>query len=95
MNDQPAVVARVGQERLADPDKITAARGGWGWGPGPFVAGALLGGALAAGAVGPYYYGGYGYGPYYPAYGAYGPYGPYGYGCRQAWNGYYWVRACY
>jgi hypothetical protein len=38
-------------------------RGGWGWGPGPFVAGALLGGALAAGAAAPYYYGGYGYGP--------------------------------
>jgi hypothetical protein len=55
-------------------------RGGWGWGPGPFVAGAVVGGALAA----PYYYG------------AYGPYGPYGYyGCRRVWNGYYWVRACY
>ncbi len=57
-------------------------RGGWGWGPGPFVAGALIGGALAA----PYYYGP---GPYYP----YGPY--YRYGCRNVWNGYNWVRACY
>jgi hypothetical protein len=60
-------------------------RGGWGWGPGPFVAGALVGGALAA----PYYYGAYG--PYYP----YGPYPYYGPGCRRAWNGYAWVRACY
>jgi hypothetical protein len=58
-------------------------RGGWGWGPGPWIAGAAVGAAIAA----PYYYGGYG--PYYP-------YGPgYGYGCRRAWNGYYWVRACY
>ena len=32
-------------------------RGGWGWGPGPFVAGAVVGGALAAGAASPYYYG--------------------------------------
>ncbi len=63
-------------------------RGGWGWGPGPFVAGALIGGALAA----PYYYGGYyGYGSYYP----YGPYPYYGPGCRRYWNGYAWVRACY
>ena len=63
-------------------------RGGWGWGPGPFVAGALVGGAVAAGAYAPYYYG---YGPYYP----YGPY-PYAYGgCRRVWNGYYWVRTCY
>jgi hypothetical protein len=62
-------------------------RGGWGWGPGPFVAGALVGGAIAAGAYAPYYYG---YGPYYP----YGPY-PYAYGCRRVWNGYYWVRTCY
>lgn len=63
-------------------------RGGWGWGPGPFIAGAVIGGALAS----PYYYG---YGPYYPyAYGAYGPYGSY-YGCPRVWNGYYWVRACY
>jgi hypothetical protein len=55
-------------------------RGGWGWGPGPFVAGAVVGGALAA----PYYYRGY------------YPYGPYGYyGCRPVWNGYYWVRSCY
>ena len=63
-------------------------RGGWGSGPGPFVAGALVGGAVAAGAYAPYYYG---YGPYYP----YGPY-PYAYGgCRRVWNGYYWVRTCY
>ena len=61
-------------------------RGFWGWGPGPFVAGALIGGALAAGLASPYYYS---YGPYYP----YGPY--YGYGCRRVWNGYYWVTACY
>jgi hypothetical protein len=53
--------------------------GGWGWGPGPFVAGAVVGGALAA----PYYYRGYPYGPY-----GY-------YGCRPVWNGYYWVRSCY
>jgi hypothetical protein len=65
-------------------------RGGWGWGPGPFVAGALIGGALAA----PYYYGGYGYGYGYGP-GPYGPYGPYPYGCRRVWNGYYWVRGCY
>ena len=39
-------------------------RGGWGWGPGPFVAGALVGGALAAGLASPYYYS---YGPYYPS----------------------------
>jgi len=57
-------------------------RGGWGWCPGPFVAGALIGGAIAA----PYYYG---YRPYYP----YGPY-PYGPGCRRVWNGYAWVPAC-
>jgi len=55
---------------------------GWGWGPGPFVAGAIVGGALAA----PYYYGYYPYGPY-----AY----PYYYGCRRVWNGWAWVRSCY
>jgi hypothetical protein len=61
-------------------------RGGWGWGPGPFIAGAVIGGALAA----PYY--GYGYGRYYP----YGPYSSYyGYGCQRYWNGYAWVRGCY
>ena len=58
-------------------------RGGWGWGPGPFVAGALIGGAIAA----PYYYG---YRPYYP----YGPYPYYGPGCQRVWNGYAWVPAC-
>lgn len=66
-------------------------RGGWGWGPGPFIgglaAGALVGTALAA----PYYYGGY-----YPyPYGYYG--GPYPYRpCvwRRWWNGYGWVRGC-
>jgi hypothetical protein len=56
--------------------------GGWGWGPGPFFAGAVIGGALAA----PYYYRGY-----YP----YGPYGGYPYyRCRPVWNGYGWVRGC-
>jgi hypothetical protein len=56
--------------------------GGWGWGPGPFIAGALVGGAIAGAYYYPY---GYGYGPY--------PYGP----CvwRTVWNGYRWVRACY
>jgi len=60
-------------------------RGGWGWGPGPFVAGAVIGGGLAA----PYWSG---YGPYYP-YGSYPSY--YGYGCQRYWNGYAWVRGCY
>jgi hypothetical protein len=60
-------------------------RGGYWGGPGPFIAGALIGGALAA----PYYYRPYGYG-YYP----YG--GPYGAPCvwRRVWNGYGWARAC-
>ena len=62
-------------------------RGGWGWGPGPFLAGALLGGALAAGL--PRHI--YDYGPYYPLRTVWS----YGYGCRRVWNGYYWVRACY
>jgi hypothetical protein len=52
---------------------------GWGWGPGPFFAGAVIGGGLAA----PYYYGYYPYGPY-----------PY-YRCRPVWNGYAWARGCY
>ena len=56
---------------------------GWGhgYGPGPFVAGAIVGGAVAAAATAPYYY---------------APYGPY-YGppCPRVWNGYYWVRSCY
>jgi len=53
---------------------------GWRYGPGPFVAGALVGGAIAAAATAPYY----------------SPYGPYyGPACQRVWNGYYWVRACY
>jgi hypothetical protein len=79
-------VAVIGVAALATSSTADArwgGRGGWGWGPGPFVAGALVGGALAA----PYYYGGY-----YP----YGPYPyPYGPGCRRVWNGYAWMRACY
>ena len=59
-----------------------------GWGPGPFIAGAVVGGAVAAAATAPYYYGGPYYGPY--AYSGY--YGP---ACRNVWNGYYWTRACY
>jgi hypothetical protein len=55
---------------------------GWGWGPGPFVAGAIVGGAVAAAATAPAYY-------------PYAPYPYYGPGCRQVWNGYYWVRGCY
>jgi hypothetical protein len=86
-------VASIGAAALATSSSADARwgggwgggwRGGWGWGPGPFVAGALVAGAIAA----PYYYG---YGPYYP----YGPYPYYGPGCRRAWNGYAWVRACY
>jgi hypothetical protein len=50
------------------------------WGPGPFVAGAVAGAAVAAAASA----------PYYAPYGYY--YGP---ACRNVWNGYYWVRACY
>ena len=53
------------------------------WGPGPYVAGAVAGAAVAAAATAPYYYRGYPYAGYY---------GPV---CRQVWNGYYWVRACY
>jgi hypothetical protein len=55
---------------------------GWGYGPGPFVAGAIVGGAVAAAATAPYYYNG----PYAPYYGP---------ACRPVWNGYYWVRGCY
>ncbi len=55
---------------------------GWGWGPGPFVAGVVVGGAVAA-ATAPYYYR------------PYAPYPYYGPGCRSVWNGYAWVRACY
>jgi len=62
---------------------------GPGWGPGPFIAGALVGGAVAAAATAPYYYGP---GPYYAPYGPYPYYGP---ACRRVWNGYYWVRSCY
>ncbi len=55
---------------------------GYGYGPGPFIAGALVGGAVAAAATAPYYYN--------------GPYGPYyGPACRPVWNGYAWVRGCY
>lgn len=86
-----AVIATLGLTALATSSPADAWwRGGWGgggwgwrggccWGPGPFVAGAVVGGALAA----PYYYrGGY-------------PYGPYGYyGCRRVWNGYYWTGGC-
>jgi len=86
-------VAAIGVAALATSSTADARwgggwgwRGGWGWGPGPFVAGAVIGGALAA----PYYYC-YGYGPYYP----YGPYPYYGPGCRRYWNGYAWVRGCY
>jgi hypothetical protein len=79
-------VLAIGATTLAMSSPASAQwRGGWGWGPGPFLGGALLGGALAAGMAAPYY----NYGPYYP----YGPY--YGYGCRRVWNGYYWVTACY
>ncbi len=71
-------------------------RGGWGWGPGPFVAGAIVGGILGAAVAPPYYYGpgpypyGYGPGPY-----PYGPHPYYGAACRNVWNGYNWVHACY
>jgi hypothetical protein len=56
---------------------------GGGWGPGPFIAGAFVAGAVAAAATSPYYYGNGPYAPYY---------GP---ACRQVWNGYAWVPACY
>ena len=80
-------VLAIGATTLAMSSPALAQwRGGWGWGPGPFLGGALLGGALAAGLASPYYYS---YGPYYP----YGPY--YGYGCRRVGNGYYRVTACY
>jgi hypothetical protein len=59
------------------------------WGPGPFVAGAVVGGAVAAAATAPYYYGGYG------PYGYYRPYAYYAPVCPRVWNGYYWVRSCY
>ena len=71
-----------------------------GFGPGPFVAGAILGGAVAGIATGGF---GYGYGPgYYPVYGGYypayayprayyrpyyRPYAYYGYG-PGFWGGY-------
>jgi hypothetical protein len=80
-------VLAIGATTLAMTSPASAWRGGWGWGPGPFIAGAVVGGALAAGLAAPYPY--YGYSPYSP----YGPY--YGYGCRPVWNGYYWVTACY
>jgi hypothetical protein len=72
---RPRIYGRGGIE----PRGCVVARG-WGWGPGPFVAGAVagpvVGGAVAAA-------------PYYPN-------GPYGYyGCRPVWNGAYWVRSCY
>jgi len=82
-----AIAATLGLTALATSSPADAWwRGGWGWrggwwGPGPFVAGAVVGGALAAA---PYY-------GYYP----YGPYPYYGPGCRRVWNGYAWVRACY
>jgi hypothetical protein len=95
-----AVVVMLGLTAVATSSPADAWwRGGWGWrgggwgwrgggwGPGPFVAGAVVGGAVVGGAYAatrPYYYGYYPYGPY-PSY----------YGCRRAWNGYYWVRACY
>lgn len=59
------------------------------WGPGPFVAGAVVGGAVAAAAAAPYYYG---YGPYGYYYRPYGYYAP---ACGRVWNGYYWVNTCY
>jgi len=79
-------VAAIGVTMVAMSSSAEAQwRGGWGWGPGPFVAGAIVGGIVGA-AVAPRYY--YGPGPY--------PYGPYyGPGCRNVWNGYNWVRACY
>jgi hypothetical protein len=59
------------------------------WGPGPFIAGAVVGGAVAAAATAPYYYGGYG------PYGYYRPYAYYAPACPRVWNGYYWIRTCY
>jgi hypothetical protein len=88
-------VVVIGTAALATAGSAEArwyGRGGWGggwgwrggyWGPGPFFAGAVVGGALAA----PYYYGG----GYYP----YAPYPYYGPGCRRYWNGYAWVRGCW
>jgi len=85
------IAATLGLTALATSSPASAWwRGGWGWrgccwGPGPFVAGAVVGAGAAAWAYRPYYYGYYPYGPY-----------PYGYyGCRRVWNGYAWVSACY
>jgi hypothetical protein len=76
------VAAAVGAAAVGMSSTAEAHRFGphWGWGPGPFIAGAVVGGAVAAAATAPYYY---------------APYGPY-YGpvCRRVWNGYYWVPAC-
>jgi hypothetical protein len=83
------VVTLVGLSALATAGPADAwGRWGWGWrgrywGPGPVVAGAVVGGAVVGAAVAaPYYNRGY------------YPYGYYG-GCRNVWNGYAWVRACY
>jgi hypothetical protein len=64
-------------------------RGG-GWGPGPFVAGAIIGGAIAASRPWNYgYYDGYGYGPgygYAPGYAPGYSYAP-GPGYATGYNG--------
>jgi hypothetical protein len=83
-------VATVGAAAVATSGAAEARWWGPGWGPAPFVAGAVVGGAFAAAATAPYYYGGYGPSPYY-----YRPYAYYGAGCSPVWNGYYWVRTCY
>lgn len=75
-------VAAVTAVGLAAVSLSSTAEARW-WGPGPFVAGAVVGGAVAAAAARPYYY--------YP----YGPYAYYGPACQRVWNGYNWVRACY
>jgi hypothetical protein len=81
-----AAVAAIGAAALTTTGTAAEARWwGAGWGPGPYVAGAVVGGAIVAAATAPgrYYYTPYGVNPYY---------GPV---CQQVWNGYYWYRSCY
>lgn len=80
-----AAVAVIGAAAVGMSSTAEAHWYGPGWGPGPFVAGAIVGGAVAAAATA----------PYYRPYGPYAYYGYYGPACGRVWNGYYWVRACY
>ena len=82
-----AAVAAIGAAAVGLPGTAEAHWHGPGWGPAPFVAGAIVGGAVAAAATAPYYYA-----PYNGPYAYYGYYGP---ACRNVWNGSYWARACY